>query len=64
MKVSNPAAWLKTHVPRNVPQLQSEAQGVLKLVLWLALLAPVVIVPVYYLLVTFGVLPQIHLPPG
>ena len=29
---------------------------------WAALLAPVIIVPAYYLLVAFGILPGIHLP--
>lgn len=64
MRFVNPVAWMNAHVPRNRSQLQAEAQGLLKLALWLAFLAPVVIVPAYYLLVTFGVLPQIHLPPG
>jgi hypothetical protein len=58
----NPIKWINGHIPRSQVQLETEARGALKLVFWAALLAPVVIVPAYYLLVAFGVLPPIHLP--
>jgi hypothetical protein len=64
MKVVNPVRWLSGHVPKSMSQLESEAKGLLKLVLWLAFLAPVVILPAYYLLVAFGLLPPLHLPSG
>ena len=43
-------------------ELETELKGALKIVFWAALLAPVIIVPVYYLLVAFGLLPGLHLP--
>ena len=63
-KMFNPLEWLASHIPRNQSQLEMEAKGLLKAAFWLAFLAPVVIVPAYYLLVTFGLLPPIHLPGG
>lgn len=58
----NPFHWINSHLPRNQAQLETELKGVLKIVFWAALLAPVVIVPAYYLLVAYGLLPSIHLP--
>ena len=58
----NPIEFVKRHVPRNQAQLETETRGLLKVVFWAALLAPVVILPAYYLLVAFGLLPPIHLP--
>jgi len=60
----NPLQWVRSHIPKNQAQLETEVRGALKLVFWAALLAPVIIVPAYYLLVAFGVLPPIHLPGG
>jgi hypothetical protein len=61
-KKLNPAHWVNSHVPRSQAQLETELRGALKLVFWAALLAPVMIVPAYYLLVAFGLAPPIHLP--
>jgi hypothetical protein len=58
----SPLQWISSHVPRNQAQLEKELRGALKALFWAALLAPVVLVPAYYLLVAFGVLPSIHLP--
>ncbi len=58
----NPLQRLTAHIPRSQAQLESEARNLLKLVFWAALLAPVVIVPAYYLLVAFGLAPPLHLP--
>lgn len=58
----NPFQWINSHLPRNQAQLETELKGALKIVFWAALLAPVVILPAYYLLVAFGLLPGIHLP--
>jgi len=58
----NPIEWIGSHIPRNQAQLETELRSALKAVFWAALLAPVVIVPAYYLLVAFGLLPSIHLP--
>jgi hypothetical protein len=46
----DPAQWLNSHVPRSRAQLEVETKKLLKLVFWVTLLAPVVIVPAYYLL--------------
>jgi hypothetical protein len=64
VRVFNPLRWLGGHIPRNQTQLEVEVKNLIKVVFWLALLAPVVIIPAYYLLVAFGVLPPIHLPSG
>ena len=58
----NPLRWISGHVPRNQAEFEAEVRWALKVVFWAALLAPVVIVPAYYLLVAFGLLPGIHLP--
>ena len=60
--VSNPIQWLSGHVPRNMKQLEAETRSILKVVFWIALLAPVVLVPAYFLLVALGLLPPVHLP--
>ena len=58
----DPVQWISSHVPRSQAQLEAEVKGALKFVFWAALLAPVIIVPAYYLLVAFGLLPPVHLP--
>ncbi len=58
----DPLRRLTSHIPRSPAQLEVEFMNVLKLVFWAALLAPVVLVPAYYLLVAFGLAPPIHLP--
>ena len=58
----NPVQRIANHIPRNRTQLETELRGALKVVFWAALLAPVIIIPVYYLLVAFGLLPGLHLP--
>ena len=57
-KLKNPISL----IPRSQAQFEAEAMYLLKLVFWVALLAPVVLVPAYYLGVAFGLLPPIHLP--
>lgn len=42
---------LTSRIPKNRGQLEAEAKGLLKLAFWAALLAPVVIIPLYYLAV-------------
>ncbi len=59
---TNPVQWLTNHIPKNQAGLETEFRGILKIVFWAALLAPVIIIPAYYLLVAFGLLPGIHLP--
>jgi len=58
----NPIRWITSHVPRNQVQMESELKDALRYVFWVALLAPVIILPVYYLFVAFGLLPGLHLP--
>ena len=48
---TNPLQWIDSHIPRSMAQLEMESKRALKIVFWGALLAPVVIVPLYYLLV-------------
>ncbi len=63
-KIVNPVSWLVNHIPRSRGDAETTALSLLKLVFWVALLAPVVIIPAYYLLVVLGLVPPIHLPPG
>ncbi len=63
-RIGNPASWLACHVPKSRGELELAARSLLKLAFWAALLAPVIVVPAYYLLVTFGILPPVHLPSG
>jgi hypothetical protein len=48
-KWSNVIQWFLSHVPRNQAQLETELRATLKVVFWVAFLAPVVIIPAYYL---------------
>lgn len=64
MRIANPLRWLTGHAPKSQARLEAGARRVLKVVFWIAFLAPVVIVPAYYLLVAFGLAPPVHLPPG
>lgn len=64
LRFANPLRRLQAHIPRNQAEFEVELRILLKVVFWAAFLAPVVIVPAYYLLVAFGVLPQVHLPSG
>jgi len=46
----NPIRWVSSHIPRNEAQLEVEVKQLLKVAFWVAFLAPVIIVPGYYLL--------------
>jgi len=46
----NPLQWVGSHIPRSQAQLESEIMNILKLAFWVALLAPVIIVPALYLI--------------
>jgi hypothetical protein len=63
-RVSNPFQRLAAHVPKNRAQLETETLNFLRLVFWAALLAPVILIPAYYLFVAFGLAPPIRLPSG
>ncbi|MDG6989049.1 MAG: hypothetical protein JRN21_06955 [Nitrososphaerota archaeon] len=63
-KLSDPAKWVNSHIPRTGNQFETELRSLLKVAFWVALLAPVVIIPAYYLLVSFGLAPPILLPSG
>lgn len=58
----NPLRKLNSLIPRSQAQFETEAKYVLRIAFWAALLAPVILVPAYYLLVAFGLVPPIHLP--
>ncbi|HUH82856.1 MAG TPA: hypothetical protein VLX33_03130 [Nitrososphaerales archaeon] len=63
-KGMNPVGWIVSHIPRSRGDAEATARSLLKLAFWVVLLAPVIILPAYYLLVVVGVAPPIHLPPG
>jgi hypothetical protein len=46
----DPIKWVKELIPRNQSQLETLIKRVLRLAFWVALLAPVVLVPIYYLI--------------
>ncbi len=48
---TDPIRWLSARVPRSQAQLETGLRGVLKIAFWAALLAPVILVPLYYLVV-------------
>jgi hypothetical protein len=50
----NPLRWVRTHVPKSQIQLEQELKGALKIIFWLLLILPVVLFPLYYLLVALG----------
>jgi hypothetical protein len=47
--VINPLLWVKSRIPRSEAQLELEIRYILKLAFWVALLAPVILVPAFYL---------------
>lgn len=53
----DPILWLYRHIPRSQMQLETQSKKILKVVFWGALLAPVVLIPAYYLLKSMGLLP-------
>jgi hypothetical protein len=48
-KWSNPIQWFLGHVPRNQAQLETELWAILKVVFWVAPLAPGREIPDYHL---------------
>ena len=48
-----PLQWAGSHIPRSMAQLELEIMNILKLAFWVALLAPVIIVPAFYLVLSF-----------
>jgi hypothetical protein len=48
--VINPLQWVGSHIPRSQSQLELEIKYILKIAFWVALLAPVIIVPAFYLI--------------
>lgn len=46
---TDPVRWIAGHIPRNQNQLEAEIKNVLRLVFWVVILLPVLIVPAYYL---------------
>ena len=48
----NPLHWVESHIPRSQAQLEMEIMYLLKLAFWAALLAPVILVPAFYLLLS------------
>ena len=61
--IGNPFSWVMSRFPKN-QGAEAKALYLVRLAFWAALLAPVILLPAYYLLVYFGLAPQIHLPPG
>jgi hypothetical protein len=45
---------VSSHVPRNQAQFEREAKSLLKVVFWIAVLAPLILVPLYYLIVALA----------
>jgi succinate dehydrogenase / fumarate reductase iron-sulfur subunit len=53
----DPLLWVYRHIPRNMDDVEKTTLRVLKIAFWVALLAPVVLVPAYYLLKALGLAP-------
>ncbi|MDA4120974.1 MAG: succinate dehydrogenase/fumarate reductase iron-sulfur subunit [Thaumarchaeota archaeon] len=45
----DPLLWVYRHIPRSQAQFEDETKKILKIVFWVALVAPVILVPLYYL---------------
>jgi hypothetical protein len=45
---------VSSHVPRNQAQFEKEVKSLLKVVFWIAVLAPVILIPLYYLIVALA----------
>lgn len=56
-RVYDPLLWLYRHIPRSQTQFETESKSVLRVGFWVAILTPVVIVPLYYLLKSLGLAP-------
>jgi hypothetical protein len=54
-KLSSTLGRVASHIPRNQVQLEKEVKSLLRIVFWVAVIAPVILVPLYYLLVALGV---------
>jgi hypothetical protein len=54
-RLSSTVGWVVSHIPRNQVQLEKEFKSLLKIVFWVAVVAPLILVPLYYLLVGLGV---------
>ena len=63
-RLGNPARREAGRIPKNRWDIEITARSLLRLAFWLALLAPVILVPANYLLVAYGLMPPIHLPSG
>jgi succinate dehydrogenase / fumarate reductase, iron-sulfur subunit len=53
----DPIVWLYRQIPRSQADFEAKTKKVLKVVFWVALLAPFIIVPIYYLFKIFFGLP-------
>ncbi|MDA4120502.1 MAG: succinate dehydrogenase/fumarate reductase iron-sulfur subunit [Thaumarchaeota archaeon] len=53
----DPLLWAYRHLPRNEAQFEAQTKKLLRVVFWVTLLAPVVLVPSYYLLKALGLAP-------
>jgi len=49
-------------IPRTQDMLEMEVKYLLRIVFWVLLVLPMVLIPIYYILVAYGLAPQIHLP--
>ena len=54
-RLSSVLGLITSHIPRNQLQLEKEVKSLLKLVFWVLVLAPVILVPLYYLLIALGI---------
>jgi len=55
VRLYDPLLWVFRNIPRNQAQLEKLIRFVLKPALWVALLAPIVLVPIVYLILAiFG----------
>jgi hypothetical protein len=52
-KFYDPILWIIRQIPRNQNQLEALTKKVLKVAFWIAILAPVILVPLVYLVMAF-----------
>ena len=53
-RLSNTVGWVARHIPKNQILLEKELKSLLRIAFWVAVIIPLILFPLYYLLVSLG----------
>ena len=53
-RLSSTVGWVASHIPRNQIQLEKELKRLIRIAFWVAVIVPLILFPLYYLLVSLG----------